>query len=445
VAKFKEYHQNQIMLMPPSLDEKIDRKHIARYISQVIDELNTDEIDKGYSDMGCSAYQPRMLLKLLIYGYSLGIRSSRRIQRESREDVVFMWLAGMQEPDFRTISNFRRDRIRDIKSLFKQVLETCHELGMVRCGRISIDGTKMEASSSRNKMTYRKALQRRKAKYEEEVQKILEEAEKIDEEEDRLYGDHDGYSMEKEFSAEEIKKALKKIAQDKSKNEHKGKKIQDRIDLINQKLDQMGNERNSFGNTDKDATLMLMKEGYFGVGYNVQVATENQVIIGYEVYQKANDIQLLVPMIEEVESNLGKTPQIVMADKGYCSHHNLEYIETRKIKAAIPPQSYDYDRSRLRKGTYKPTGNPSFEKLKLKMMDFLETEEGKNLMDKRKHDVEPAFADIKYNMGLRKFLLRTKPKVGVEIALISIAHNIKKMKKWMEAPNPGNILSTSYS
>lgn len=445
MAKFKEYHQNQIMLMPPSLDEKIDRKHIARYISQVIDELDTGEIDNSYSELGCNAYQPKMLLKLLIYGYSLGIRSSRRIQRESREDVVFMWLAGLQEPDFRTVSNFRRDRIKDIKELFKQVLETCHELGMVKCGKISIDGTKLEANSSRNKMTYRKSLEKRKARYDEEVQKILDEAEKIDEEEDRLYGDHDGYSMDKEISPDEIKKALKKINEDKKRNERRGKKVQDKIELINQKLEKMGSERNSFGNTDKDASLMLMKEGYFGVGYNVQLATENQVIVGYKICQKANDIQLLVPMIEEVENNLGIIPQTVIADKGYCSHKNLEYIKNRKIKAAIPPQSYDYDRSRIRKGTYKPTGDPAFEKLKLKMMDFLETAEGKALMEKRKHDIEPVFGDIKYNMGLRKFLLRTKPNVGVEIGLISIAHNIKKMKKWIEKPVSEDILSLSLA
>jgi len=212
-------------------------------------------------------------------------------------------------------------------------------------------------------------------------------------------------------------------------------KIQDKIDITNQRLEQMGDERNSFANTDKDATLMLMKEGNKGVGYNVQIATENQVIVSYEIYKKANDRPLLIPMIEEVERNLGRTPEIVLADKGYCSYNNLEYLERKRINAAVPPQTYDRDRIRLKKGTYRPSENPDYERLKLKMMSLLETEEGKRLLDKRKHDVEPVFGDIKYNMGLRKFLLRTKPKVGVEVALISIAHNIKKIKKWMEPPD----------
>lgn len=122
MAKFKEYHQNQTMLMPPSLEEKVPEGHLARHISRVVDELDIDEIEEGYSEIGCRAYHPRMLIKLLFYGYSIGIRSSRRIQKETREDLVFMWLAGLQEPDFRTISDFRKDRMKDIKKLFIQVL-----------------------------------------------------------------------------------------------------------------------------------------------------------------------------------------------------------------------------------------------------------------------------------------------------------------------------------
>jgi transposase len=332
LAKYKEYYQNQIMLMPPSLDEKVPEAHLARHISRVVDELDMEEIEKGYSELGCSAYNPRMLLKLLIYGYSINIRSSRRIQRGSREDVVFMWLAGLQEPDFRTISDFRKERIKDIKALFTQVLNTCRELGIVSCGKISIDGTKIEANSSRNKLTYRKSLDKRKIKYEEEV-------ERIDTEEDRLYGDKDGYSMDKAYTADDIKKALKNIQKEKENLKRKLEKTKDKLDVIEKKIETMGNERNSFGNTDKDATLMLMKEGNLDVGYNVQIATENQVIVAFEISQRPNDVHLLRPMIEEVERNLRQTPEAFIADKGYSSQSNLEYLEKRNIKAAIPHQN----------------------------------------------------------------------------------------------------------
>ena len=121
--------------MPPSLDDKIPQDHLARYISKVVDQLNIKEIEDSYSDLGCHAYHPRMLLKVILYGYSIGIRSSRRMQKESREDLVFMWLAGMQEPDFRTISDFRKDRIKDIKQLFNQVLGICYNWGWCSAGR----------------------------------------------------------------------------------------------------------------------------------------------------------------------------------------------------------------------------------------------------------------------------------------------------------------------
>ena len=432
--KFKAYRQNQIMLMPPSLDDKIPQDHLARYISKVVDQLNLKEIEDGYSDLGCHAYHPRMLLKVILYGYSIGIRSSRRMQKESREDLVFMWLAGMQEPDFRTISDFRKDRMKDIKQLFNQVLGICYELGMVQCGKISIDGTKIEANSSRNKIVFRKKLEKRKANYERKIDEILQEAEDIDAEEDRIYGDKDGYSLEREYTAEEIREAMKR-AREKAKLERHKEKELEKLALVNKQLERMGEDRNSFGTTDKDATLMLMKNDSLGVGYNVQMATENQVIVGFGVFQDRADTYLLQPMIAEVEQNLGMIPEAILADKGYCSEKNYEYLSCRGMKAAIPPHTFDYDIAARHKGTYTPSQNSTYEQYKVNMLDFLETDEGKRLMDKRKWDVEPTFGDIKYNMGFRKLLLRLMPKVKTEIGLISIAHNIKKMKVWMGMPH----------
>ena len=431
--KFKEYRQNQIMLMPPSLDDKIPQDHLARYISKVVDQLNLKEIEDGYSDLGCHAYHPRMLLKVILYGYSIGIRSSRRMQKESREDLVFMWLAGMQEPDFRTISDFRKDRIKDIKQLFNQVLGICYELGMVQCGKISIDGTKIEANSSRTKIVFRKKLEKSKANYERKIDEILQEAEDIDAEEDRIYGDKDGYSLEREYTAEEIREAMKR-AREKAKLERHKEKELEKLALVNKQLERMGEDRNSFGNTDKDATLMLMKNDSLGVGYNVQMATENQVIVGFGVFQDRADTYLLKPMIEEIEHNFGITPEVIMADKGYSSKKNYEYLACRGMKSAIPPHTFDYDILARHKGTYKSSENLTYEPYKVNMLDFLETEKGRELLNKRKWDVEPTFGDIKHNIGFRKLLLRFMPKVKMEVGLVSIAHNIKKIKTWLGMP-----------
>jgi transposase len=415
------------MLMPPSLDDKIPQDHLARYIDKVVDELDIKDIADSYSDLGCHAYHPQMLIKVILYGYCIGIRSSRRIQKEIREDLIFMWLAGQQEPDFRTISDFRKDRITDIRKLFNQVLEICYKLGMVQCGKISIDGTKIEANSGRNKITYRKKLEKSKARFEEKVDEIMKEAADIDAEEDRLYGDKDGYSLDHGYTSEEIKEAMKKLQREK-------KKVEEKLAVVDEKLERMGEDRNSFGNTDKDATLMLMKNDSLGVGYNVQMATENQVIVGFGVYQDRADTHLLQPMIAEVEHNLGMTPAVIMADKGYCSEKNYEYLACRGMKSAIPPHTFDLDIAARHKGTYQPSSNPTYEQYKVDMLNFLETDEGKGLMVKRKWDVEPTFGDIKHNMGFRKLLLRRMPKVKTEVGLVAIVHNIKKIKTWLGMP-----------
>lgn len=433
MSKYKEYNQNQIMLLPPSLEEKIPQKHLGRVINNVIENMDIGFIDEQYSTIGRKAYNPKMLLKILVYGYSLGMRSSRRLQRLTQEDLVFMWLAGMQNPDFRTISDFRKEKIKDIKKLFIQVLSLCQSLGLVKCGSICIDGTKIEANSSKNKITYRKNLMRYKSKHEDTIDKIFEEADKIDAEEDALYGDHDGYTLDREYSNAEIKEALDKLNKQKKKIEKRTKEKNEKIEIINTKLKKMGNDRNSFGNTDKDATAMLMKEGYIGPGYNIQFATENQIIVGYGVFNNRTDYKLLKPMIKEVHNNLKLKPQNIIADKGYASLENYRALKRRGITGVIPPQSYERDKSAIKNGNYNYSVNSPHEKEKLKMIKFLETPEGKALNKIRKNCVEPTIGDIKYNMKFRKFLLRLKPKVSVEIGLISVAHNIKKILKIIDS------------
>jgi hypothetical protein len=204
--------------------------------------------------------------------------------------------------------------------------------------------------------------------------------------------------------------------------------------VVNDKLDHMGEDRNLFGNTDKNATLMLMKNDSLGVGYNVQMATENQVIVGFGVFQDRADTYLLKPMIEEIEHNFGITPEVIMADKGYSSKKNYEYLACRGMKSAIPPHTFDYDILARHKGTYKSSENLTYEPYNVNMLDFLETEKGRELLNKRKWDVEPTFGDIKHNIGFRKLLLRFMPKVKMEVGLVSIAHNIKKIKTWLGMP-----------
>lgn len=446
MAKFKFYTQDQPLLLPHSLESKVPLEHISRVINKLIDEFDTSKIESTYSGMGCRAYHPKILLKILIYGYSLGIRSSRKLASMIKENLIFMWLSGMQEPDFRTINDFRKSKLDDIDFLFNQLLTSCVELGLVKCGKVFLDGTKLEANSSSNRMEYRKTLEKRKTLYSNKVAEILKEAEEVDKHEDELYGDHDGTSLEREYSDEEIRRAVNKVEKKRKQLDTKKEKIESKLEDIDSKLDRMGDERNSYGKTDKDSTRMKMKEGYTAPGYNIQMGSENQIIVGYKVSQKCNDSHELIPMMEVIKNNLGKLPKYLVTDKGYGTQSNYEYLEKIEYEGGmIPHQYYDIDRIRVKKGTYELGKNPDYERLKLKMIHKLNSEKGQQLLKRRKHDIEPVFGDIKHNMNFRKLLLKGLDKVNIEIGLIAMAHNIKKITKQLKnnvLPNAKTVYLT---
>ena len=244
INMFKEYSQNQVQLLPQNINELISKNHVARLINQVINEMDLSSIEDTYSEKGQRAYHPKLLIKVLVYGYTIGVSSSRKIADKLKEDVVFMWLAGRQNPDFRTISDFRKDKLVEVKGLFIQVLELCSELGMIRIGKVNIDGTKMRADASGNKIQYRKLLESRRAKIAEQVQEILEQAEAIDAEEDEIYGD----STEHRIAGLDMKEVSKKLKQLKRKKESikkKQKKLEAKKSDINKKLRKIRKDRNT--------------------------------------------------------------------------------------------------------------------------------------------------------------------------------------------------------
>ena len=356
---FKEYNQNQLQLLPPDLSDLVSKDHIARLINHSVDKIDLSFIENQYSENGQKAYDPRMLLKVLVYGYVSGTRSSRKLSDRLKEDIVFMWLSGRQEPDFRTISDFRKDKLKDFKKIFEQVLDTCFALGLVRVGKVSIDGTKILASASRNKAIYRKHLAKRK-----------------------------------EFIKER----------------------------------RMRKDRNSFTSTDKDATVMMMKEGYIAPGYNVQLASEKQIILGYGIHSNRNDSHLLKPMLKEVEERTKRKPEIVIANKGYGNKMNYRYLKKEKIIPFIPYNNFDQDRILIKNKLYQKSKDKELEKYKFTQLVRLQTEKGKQMLKRRREDIEPVFGNLKRNLNFRKFNLRGKHKCELELGLFSIAHNFKKMR-----------------
>lgn len=431
---FKFYSQNQIQLLPPTLEEQIEKDHLSRLINSAVDELNTSLIEEEYSEIGQNGYNPKMLLKNLIYGYSIGVRSSRKIARSCKENIIFMWLSGRQEPNFRTISDFRKDKLINFKDIFKQVLEMCKKLGMARCGKVCLDGTKMQASANRHKAIYRKMLDRQNDLIDQQIDEIIKEAEMIDKEEEALYGMKDIMNTGKEIDKKTIKELAKELNRKKEKNKKKREKAKDKKKRTEEKIEIMGEKHNSYTTVDKDATVMMMKEGYCAPGYNVQLATEHQVILGYGVYPKCTDYHLLRQMREEIKENMGKYPELMIEDAGYGTKENSKYCKRERQKFLMPYRDYAQDRTKRKKGIYEPPKKEDryWEDMKWKMWKELESEKGKKLMRRRGYDVEPTIGDIKSNMGMRRFLLRGRKKVQTEMGLISLAHNIKKIKTTMK-------------
>lgn len=475
---FKEYSQNQILLLPPDISKMVAEDHIARLINDIVDRIDLSPIIKYYSDSGQNAYHPRMLLKVLFYAYATGTRSSRRIARKLEEDVIYLWLAGMQKPDFRTIALFRQQRLREIKAVFVEIVNLCVEMGITKIGRVFIDGTKIEANASGHKMIYLKSLKRREEKIETEIQKILEEAQELDEKEDKKYGTKRGDEIPRGLRSRQNRlKKLKEVAQ----------RIREQKTCLKQ--------RSNCSKTDKDANLMRMKQDYIYPGYNVQLATNNQIIIQYQASNQCNDTALLKPQIEAIKEVYWQKPKEVIGDSGYGTEENHRYLEKGRIEGIIPYQAlerekskayqndpysrerfvYDREKKRMRcprgylmrsAGIQRDTKTkalikkfkgrrcthcpgqalctsahcrdyeykPWWEKTKKKIRYKMSLERVKGIYNQRKMEVETVIGNIKHNLGFKKFLLRGLEKVNIETGLISIAHNLIKMFRFRQKP-----------
>lgn len=468
--KFKPYQQNQTTLLPQSITELIEEDHIVRGIDSIIESLDLNDLYRSYSEEGQPAYHPKMLIKVLIYGYSIGIRSSRKLAERIRSDVTFMYLSGMQKPDFRTISDFRLNKRKHIESCFQQVLLICKQLGMFSLGHISIDGSKIKANASKNKMKTQEEL----GGYEKEVIEMLDQAEKTDNQEDEDYGkEKSGYEMPEELKTKE--KLIEKIKQAKEKLKETNQK---RINL-----------------TDIDASFMKMSNGGIEVSYNSQLAvdSDNRIITAYDVSKQTNDNYLFADIYERVIENTSKAPREVSADAGYYSGETYLYIEKNNIDAYLPDSRLEYEsdgsgkeaigrydrrnfkkaenkdeyicpegkrlqyirtssrngvRFRIYKGkecvgcrksnecithagsNYRQIQTYENDQFKQIMRKKLLSSEGRRRYNKRIATVEPVFAQIKHIMGFRRFLLRGKEKVKTEFSIVCTAYNIKKILKY---------------
>ncbi len=337
----KNDSRKQLTLLPPSLDELVPENHFVRVVDAVVDQLDLSEILSTYKGGGNSAFSPKMMLKVLVFAYLSNVYSSRGIEELMHRDIYFMWLSGMSRPDFRTINYFRGKRLKaGFDSVFTQVVELLHQEGFVSLKVQYIDGTKIESVANKYTFVWRGSVEKHDAKLKAKTQALLSQIEQHHAIEDTdLPRDSDTITLEDVIDrVERIKQKVKAEKLDKEERKTLNKIERDalpRMERYRTQLDKMG-ERNSYSKTDEDATFMRMKEdamlnGQLKPGYNIQISTENQFITHYGIFQRPTDTLTLISYLESFEAKYGIRSDKVVADSGYGSQENYEYMFKRSI------------------------------------------------------------------------------------------------------------------
>jgi len=487
MIKFKRGESRiQVAMFPSTIEEYLPKGHLAKLVVSIVEKLNLEKIKKKYSQIGQNAIDPGILIGILFYGYAIGIRSSRKLAKACEERVDFMYIAAKLTPSHKTISEFRRENIEEIKDLFGQIVLIGMKLGLAKIGniRVSVDGSKIHANASSKLSKDEEGLEKLLDQVNEQVAIILKEAEATDSREDKENGDNRGDEIPEELHRLEgrekkIEKAIGELKEEKEKLREALKK-----DGKIKKSDEKKIEKKRINLTDSDAKYMKEREGCIKTNYNCQVSVdeEKQFILANDTTDECNDKKQLIPMLNQTKENIGGEIDKAKADSGYHSAQNLAeaaqmgvevYIDDPN-KQRVDNENYKYDKvnfvydpqtdtytcpegkklelsaKKEDKGIYKCkecticSAKESCTKSKYKTIirdkneHFVEanrekilSQEGKKEYQKRMHTVEPVFGNIKFNLGYRQFLLRGLKKVKGEFNLMCIAHNLKKIFKYV--------------
>jgi transposase len=357
---FKEDKRNQMLLFPPDIGSLITDNHLVRVVDKIINQIDLNPLLATYKGGGTSSFCPRMMLKVITYSYIEKIYTNRRIEKALRENINFMWLSGMSTPDHGTIYNFRSVRMKEVVGdIFSSVVEILIESGYVKAENLFVDGTKIEANANRYSYIWRKNVERHESMIKERVKNLLSHIDQLQKEEDAEYGTHNLEELEGHITAEKVEKLIDNINQKLSNGTKSKRLIADVKKLKNEyvpnlrKYEQqkdMLQQRNSCSKTDRDATFFRMKEDHLGMSqlkpaYNVQIATEDQFILGYGIYQKAADTSVFIPFIDKVKTQLKEIPRNIIADAGYGSEENYDYIKNNSIGNYIKYNNFDYEKT----------------------------------------------------------------------------------------------------
>jgi transposase len=450
--RFRECSLDQPFLLPPSLQDWLPENHLARFVADVVHHLDLREIYDCYErkdGRGLAAYHPEMLTRLLLYGYSMGEASSRRIEQATYDDVAFRYLAADQHPDHDTIASFRQQHLECLGRLFLQALQLCQKAGLVKLGHVAIDGTKLEANASRHKSVSYGKLAEQEQYWQQQVDEMIRRASEVDEEEGRggqrtaalpaeLAGAQSRLKQLQEAKRELEQEAQQQLEEAKRAWSSRGKRGRPRKgDEPQLHTKECHKERKRYYRalrnvacpsraqnlTDADSRQMHDNgRGCIVQGYNAQLAVDSktQVIVAAEVTQQVLDRGQLLTMMESAEHNLGQRPDVVTADAGYWNTETVQKAMQRGIQVLVPPDGAASLKTRQPR---QMANNP----LAQCMRADLATDTGRALYRMRQAVVEPVIGYIKAIRGFRRFALRGLNCVRAEWRIIRTTHNLLKL------------------
>ena len=437
--EYLSFNRQQAYLLPPSIDEWLPQEHLARFIIEIVKELDLSNIHKAYGGQGGSkAYHPEVLLSLLFYGYAIGVFSSRKIERATYDSVAFRYIAANTHPDHDTIATFRKRFLSELESLFVQILMVAQSAGFLKVGKVSLDGTKIKANASKHKALSYAYANKLQEQLEAEVRTLMQKAEVADNEDA-----NDGMDIPKELLRREerlkvIKEATAQIEQRAKERYEKEKALYDEKMQKREEKEKLSGKKpkgklpqepvnepkptDQINLTDDESRIMKTSGGGFEQCYNAQASVEHdsRLIVHQHVTQNTNDKQEIAPTLNWFTNYPELKPPSLLADAGYFSEHNIHQCEDNKVTPYIS-FGKDQHNQPLEKRFKVEEPLPENPTVVEKMKHRLQTKEGKEIYALRKSSVEPVFGVIKHVIGFRQFMLRGFEKAKGEWNLICIA------------------------
>jgi len=447
MSNFREFDRETPYLLPPSLNDWLPERHLARFVVEVIEGLDLSAMVASYRGTGSAGYHPALLLGLLVYGYASGVFSSRKLEQATYDSVAFRFIAANEHPDHDTIATFRRRFLREIEALFVRVLELAREMGLLKLGTVALDGTKIHANASRHSALSYEHATKIEAQLKAEVAELLARAEAADQADIAV----EGMSIPEELARREAR--LAKLAEARAKIEARAKErfaqemaeYRGKLAAREARAATTGKKpggrppappvegpqpTDQINLTDEDSRIMPVAGGGFEQCYNAQalVATESLLVIAPDVVQAANDKQQVAPMLEKIDAlphRLGDV-ETLLADTGYFSEANVTACAAANVEPLIAASRQPHHPSWRERFAPAP---PEPENLTpvARMAWRLRTPAGKKLYGLRKQTPEPVFGIIKSVMGFCQFLRRGLDRVRGEWSLVTMAWNIKRM------------------